>query len=88
MYIYTSDVALPAGALAQGDNPFTHVMTGRRHLHLLRHQELHTATREVMLLIVFMTDHFMDLTCVKTNHALSLRPDTAPEPAPGPRRNR
>ena len=57
------------------------------HLHQLRHQELQKATREAMLLIVFMTDHFMDLTCFKTNHALSLRPDTAPEPAPGPRRN-
>ena len=57
MYIYMSDVALPAGALAQGDNPFTHVMTGRGHLHQLRHQELHTATREAMLLILVMTDH-------------------------------
>ena len=47
-----------------------------------------TATREAMLLIVFMTDHFMDLTCFRTNHAFSLRPDTAPEPAPGPGRNR
>ena len=73
MYIYTSDFALPAGALAPGYNPFTDVMTGRKHLHQLRHQELHTATREAMLLIVCMTDHFMDLNCFKTNHALSLR---------------